>query len=87
MLRFARLAGTLALHYTLIVRWEESNLRVKLGGPYVDYLAQVPRWLPLGPGKAGGRWCSPSIRPGGWPTPWASMPSPTTPRWWTNPSS
>jgi len=46
----------LGVHYTLIVRWEESNLRDKLGDPYVDYLARVPRWLPLGPGNPGGGW-------------------------------
>lgn len=38
----------LALHYEIIVRWEESNLLVKLGEPYADYLRRVPRWLPFG---------------------------------------
>ena len=46
----------LCTHYTFIVRWEESNLRKKLGNPYADYLNRVPRWLPLGPGKGGGSW-------------------------------
>lgn len=38
----------LALHYAIIVRWEEGNLLAKLGAPYADYLRRVPRWLPLG---------------------------------------
>ena len=49
-------AAALLLHYTLIVRWEESNLLRQLGPPYADYLRRVPRWLPLGPGAPGGGW-------------------------------
>ena len=49
-------AMLLSLHYTFIVRWEESNLCEKLGEPYRDYLRRVPRWLPLGPGGEGGHW-------------------------------
>jgi protein-S-isoprenylcysteine O-methyltransferase Ste14 len=45
----------LLLHYTLIVRWEEANLAVRLGPPYAAYLARVPRWLPLGAPRRG-RW-------------------------------
>jgi protein-S-isoprenylcysteine O-methyltransferase Ste14 len=44
----------LLLHYHLIVRWEEGNLGRRLGGAYADYVRRVPRWLPLGPGRAGG---------------------------------
>lgn len=43
----------LALYYQLIIRWEEKNLLEKLGEPYGDYLARVPRWLPLGRPRAG----------------------------------
>lgn len=46
----------LALHYAFIVRWEEANLAERLGAPYRDYCARVPRWLPTGPGRAGGGW-------------------------------
>jgi protein-S-isoprenylcysteine O-methyltransferase Ste14 len=49
----------LGVHYTLIVRWEESNLVKKLGAPYADYLRRVPRWLPIGPGAPGGGWDGP----------------------------
>ncbi len=48
--------AALSLHYALIVRWEERNLREQLGEPYRDYQRRVPRWLPLGPGAPGGRW-------------------------------
>jgi len=51
--------AVLGAHYTLIVRWEESNLRGKLGEPYTAYLDKVPRWLPLGPGNPGGGWDGP----------------------------
>lgn len=39
-------APLLALHYHFIVRWEEANLRQKLGAAYVEYCSRVPRWLP-----------------------------------------
>lgn len=34
--------------YSLIVRWEETVLAETLGAEYQDYLARVPRWLPIG---------------------------------------
>ncbi len=46
----------LGTHYSLVVRWEEANLSEKIGDPYKDYLARVPRWFPIGPQKAGGSW-------------------------------
>jgi protein-S-isoprenylcysteine O-methyltransferase Ste14 len=36
----------LALEYHAIVRWEEGLLAQRIGEPYVQYLARVPRWLP-----------------------------------------
>ena len=36
----------LALEYHAIVRWEEELLATRIGQPYVDYVAGVPRWLP-----------------------------------------
>lgn len=36
----------LALEYHAIVRWEEQLLTRRIGQPYADYLANVPRWLP-----------------------------------------
>jgi len=48
--------GLLAVHYSLVVRWEEQHLRQALGAPYVAYLEEVPRWLPLGEARAGGSW-------------------------------
>lgn len=45
----------LAVHYGLIVRWEEANLDARIGAPYRDYRARVPRWLPLGAPRPG-RW-------------------------------
>ncbi len=45
----------LVTHYSFIVRWEEAQLERQLGEPYRDYLRRVPRWLPLGPRRAG-RW-------------------------------
>lgn len=36
----------LAAQYHAIVRWEEQLLESRMGQPYRDYLAQVPRWLP-----------------------------------------
>jgi len=36
----------LALEYHAIVRWEEGLLTDRIGPPYVDYVARVPRWLP-----------------------------------------
>lgn len=43
----------LGIHYTFIVRWEEANLASRLGEPYRDYLARVPRWWPSGPSRPG----------------------------------
>src|SRR5262249_36284291 len=37
----------LALEYHAIVRWEEGLLAERIGEPYVQYVAKVPRWLPL----------------------------------------
>ena len=36
----------LALEYHAIVRWEEGLLAERIGEPYRQYLARVPRWLP-----------------------------------------
>jgi protein-S-isoprenylcysteine O-methyltransferase Ste14 len=36
----------LALEYHAIVRWEEQLLTERIGRPYADYVAGVPRWLP-----------------------------------------
>jgi protein-S-isoprenylcysteine O-methyltransferase Ste14 len=36
----------LALEYHAIVRWEEGLLAARIGQPYEQYLARVPRWLP-----------------------------------------
>jgi protein-S-isoprenylcysteine O-methyltransferase Ste14 len=36
----------LALEYHAIVRWEEELLLERIGKPYRDYAARVPRWLP-----------------------------------------
>lgn len=46
----------LCAYYQAIVLWEEGRLTSVLGAPYVAYLARVPRWLPTGPGRAGGGW-------------------------------
>ncbi len=46
----------LAAHYSFIVSWEESNILAKLGCPYADYCARVPRWIPSWRRSAGGRW-------------------------------
>jgi len=47
------LALVLALEYHAIVRWEEGLLESRIGVPYREYAAQVPRWLPrLSPGPA-----------------------------------
>lgn len=43
----------MCVHYSLVVRWEESNLLTTLGEPYRAYLERVPRWLPTGPGGEG----------------------------------
>ena len=32
--------------YTLVVRYEEKHLAGKYGQPYLDYLREVPRWIP-----------------------------------------
>lgn len=37
----------LGLEYHAIVRWEETLLESRLGQPYRDYAARVPRWIPL----------------------------------------
>jgi protein-S-isoprenylcysteine O-methyltransferase Ste14 len=36
----------LALEYHAIVRWEERLLAERIGEPYVNYVAGVPRWVP-----------------------------------------
>ena len=36
----------LALEYHAIVRWEEQLLTERIGEPYADYVAGVPRWVP-----------------------------------------
>jgi protein-S-isoprenylcysteine O-methyltransferase Ste14 len=36
----------LALEYHAIVRWEEGLLARRIGEPYSQYAARVPRWLP-----------------------------------------
>ena len=36
----------LALEYHAIVRWEERLLALRIGDPYREYVARVPRWLP-----------------------------------------
>ena len=45
----------IALHYSWIVRWEKRNLAERLGRPYRDYVARVPRWWPTGAPHPG-RW-------------------------------
>lgn len=39
----------LAGQYHAIVCWEEALLASRLGQPYLDYVARVPRWLPRWP--------------------------------------
>jgi protein-S-isoprenylcysteine O-methyltransferase Ste14 len=36
----------LALEYHAIVRWEEGLLAERIGEPYTEYVARVPRWVP-----------------------------------------
>ena len=36
----------LALEYHAIVRWEEGLLAERIGEPYAQYVAAVPRWMP-----------------------------------------
>ena len=36
----------LALEYHAIVRWEEGLLAERIGDPYAEYVARVPRWVP-----------------------------------------
>lgn len=36
----------LAVEYHAIVRWEEELLLARMGPPYRDYVASVPRWIP-----------------------------------------
>jgi protein-S-isoprenylcysteine O-methyltransferase Ste14 len=44
---FAPIAvALLALEYHAIVRWEEGLLTERMGEPYAQYVARVPRWLP-----------------------------------------
>ncbi|MGE3512347.1 MAG: isoprenylcysteine carboxylmethyltransferase family protein, partial [Vicinamibacterales bacterium] len=38
--------GLLALEYHAIVRWEETLLSARIGGPYRRYVERVPRWFP-----------------------------------------
>ena len=40
------IAVLLALEYHAIVRWEEGLLAERIGAPYRQYVARVPRWLP-----------------------------------------
>lgn len=42
----------LASQYHAIVCWEEALLASRLGQPYLDYVARVPRWLPRWPTHA-----------------------------------
>ena len=46
----------LAVHYSLVVGWEEHHLRAVLGAPYARYLDRVPRWLPRPTGRPTGDW-------------------------------
>ncbi len=46
----------LAVHYSLVVRWEEGHLERELGAPYRSYLAEVGRWFPRRPTSATGTW-------------------------------
>ena len=48
--------GLLVVHHSLVVAWEEQHLRQALGAPCEAYLAEVPRWLPLGSPAEGGGW-------------------------------
>ena len=36
----------LGLEYHAIVRWEEGLLAERIGEPYSEYIARVPRWVP-----------------------------------------
>ncbi len=38
--------GFLFIQYSLIVTFEEDLLKEKFGQPYLDYLKEVPRWIP-----------------------------------------
>jgi len=40
------IVALLAFEYHAIVRWEESLLASRMGDPYRDYMARVPRWIP-----------------------------------------
>lgn len=35
-----------AFQYTLVVRWEESNLKKVFGKEFEEYMVKVPRWVP-----------------------------------------
>ena len=41
----AAVVVALAVHYRLVVAWEEENLRAKLGATYDAYAARVSRWI------------------------------------------
>lgn len=45
----------LGAYYGVMVRWEEQRLLASIGAPYAEYLASVPRWVPLGAPRPG-RW-------------------------------
>ena len=40
------IVAVLALEYHAIVRWEERLLAERIGEPYTNYIAGVPRWMP-----------------------------------------
>jgi protein-S-isoprenylcysteine O-methyltransferase Ste14 len=40
------IVAVLALEYHAIVRWEERLLTERIGEPYTNYIAGVPRWMP-----------------------------------------
>jgi protein-S-isoprenylcysteine O-methyltransferase Ste14 len=40
------LVAILGVEYHAIVRWEEGLLASRIGAPYLDYMARVPRWIP-----------------------------------------
>jgi protein-S-isoprenylcysteine O-methyltransferase Ste14 len=45
------LALVLGVEYQAIVRWEEGLLESRIGAPYREYAARVPRWLPRFPAR------------------------------------
>lgn len=53
----AAVVVALAVHYRLVVAWEEENLRARLGAPYDAYAARVSRWVGGSPSVTGsGDW-------------------------------